>query len=97
VYNDGNIRNTLSLRGGPDQRGSRVRYHSAGHDVTRAMRSRSGLRVRLRPGGSRPVLARVTILRSATVGSAKQATIRGVWVGDGTRTDVARAVVDVIR
>jgi N-acetylglucosamine-6-sulfatase len=97
VYNDGNIRNTLSLRSGPDQRGSRVRYHSAGHDVTRAMRSRSGLRVRLRPGLSRPVLARVTILRSATVGSAKQATIRGVWVGDGTRTDVARAVVDVIR
>jgi hypothetical protein len=97
VYNDGNATNTIALKGGGAQAGSTVRYYDAGVEVTRAMRSAAGWKVRLAPGRYRLVAVQVKILPRAAIGSLKAASISGSWTGDGVRTDLVRGVVKVVR
>jgi thermitase len=97
VYNDGNATNTIGLMGSGAQAGSAVRYFDGGADVTRAMRSAAGWNVRLAPGRHRLVTVQVKILPRAALGSLKPASVSATWTGDGVRTDVARAVVKVVR
>jgi hypothetical protein len=40
---------------------------------------------------------RVTPTRSASIGSLKPAAVRATWRGDGTRVDVVRGLVKVVR
>jgi len=98
VQNDGNVTNTLTLRGTAAASGSSVLYYSGTTttNVTTAMRSSTGLRVSLAPGRSKLIRVRIKVLSTAVIGSMKPATVSGVWSGDGTRTDVAKAVVKVI-
>jgi hypothetical protein len=96
VYNDGNVTDKIALRGSASSAGSRVRYLSGSTDITTAMRSTGGWKVSLKPRAYKLVKVRITILRGAAIGSAKPATVSGTWTGDGTRTDLAGAVVKVV-
>ena len=40
---------------------------------------------------------RLKVLRTAEYGSRKPAKVRAVWSGDGTRVDLVKAVVKVVR
>ncbi|MDO9495288.1 MAG: Calx-beta domain-containing protein [Nocardioides sp.] len=97
IYNDGNVSNTFRVTGSAAIKGSKVRYLSGARDVTRAMRSAAGWKVTLRPGTYRLVKVRIAVLSGATVGSTKGALVRAGWTGDGSRVDVVKAVVKVVR
>jgi hypothetical protein len=97
VYNDGNAVNTFTLRGSVARAGSTVRYLIQGKDVTGSLRSREGRRIRMGPGLYTSFEVRVTPRSSAAVGSVKPAAVTASWRGDGTRVDVVRAVVKVVR
>jgi hypothetical protein len=97
VYNDGNLRNTFALHGSAAPAGSSVGYLSGTRVITRSMRSAAGHRVTLGPGRYTLVTVRVAVRAGAVLGSRKAVTVRGTWTGDGTRADLAKAVVRVIR
>lgn len=97
VQNDGNVTNTLRLTAGAPPRGTRVTYLMNGTDVTSSLRTTAGRPVRLAPGRRALVTAVVKVLRTARIGSVGTATVRATWTGDGTRVDVAKAVVKVVR
>jgi hypothetical protein len=97
VYNDGNVANTFRVKGTAPRAGSRVSYLAGSNNVTRAMRSRAGWKVRLRPGKFKLVTVRVKVLRRAEIGSRKPVKVQAIWTGDTTRVDTAKAVVKVVR
>ncbi|MGZ4783971.1 MAG: N-acetylmuramoyl-L-alanine amidase, partial [Oryzihumus sp.] len=97
VYNDGNVKNSFAVRGSAARSGSRVRYLHGSTDVTTAMRSTNGWKVTLAPGAYRLLKVQITVLRTASFGSLKPATVRSTWTGDGTRDDLVKAVVKVTR
>lgn len=97
VFNDGNVKNTIAIKGSGPRPGSWVQYFVGRNNVTSAMRSRAGLRATLRPGAFKLVKVRIKVLRGADYGSRKVAKVRGVWTGDGARVDVVKAVVKVVR
>ncbi|HSJ21737.1 MAG TPA: Calx-beta domain-containing protein, partial [Nocardioidaceae bacterium] len=97
VQNDGNVTNTFKVQGSAPAAGSTVTYLSGSTHVTKAMRSKAGLQVRLSPGKFKVITVRVKVLAKAAIGSRKPATVRATWSGDGTRTDLAKAVVKVVR
>ncbi len=97
VYNDGNVKNTFVLKGSAAPSGSTVQYYSGTTNATRAMRSAAGWRVTLKPGAYKLVKVRIKVLRGAAVGSLKVAKVSGSWTGDGTRSDLVKAVVKVVR
>jgi thermitase len=97
MYNDGNVTNTFTIRGSAAQSGSRVTYLAGSTDISQAMRSTAGWKVRLAPHAYRLITVRLGILTGAAIGSTKAATVRGTWSGDGDRVDVAKARVAVIR
>ncbi len=97
VYNDGNAVNTFVLRGSRARSGSTVRYLAEGRDVTGSMLANAGRRIRMGPGLSTSLTVRVTPGRTAATGSLKPATVTATWRGDGTRTDVVRGQVKVVR
>jgi hypothetical protein len=95
--NDGNAASVFSIRGSAARRGSTVSYYKGSQRVTASMRSAAGLRVTLAPGASMVVRIQVRVHRRASIGSLKPATVSARWTGDGTRTDVAKAVVKIVR
>ncbi|ROR91858.1 phosphatidylserine/phosphatidylglycerophosphate/cardiolipin synthase-like enzyme [Nocardioides aurantiacus] len=95
--NDGNVTNTFSLTGSAAPRGATVRYYRGGRNVTAAMQSAAGLQVTLTSGALTTVRVSVHAHRNAKVRSLKPATVSARWTGDGTRTDVAKVVVRVVR
>jgi hypothetical protein len=97
VYNDGSVRNTLVLRGSRARAGSSVRFYAGTTNVTTAMRSTGGWKVRLGPGAYKLLEVRTRVLRTAKVGSLKPALVSATWTGDGTRVDGVKAVVRVVR
>jgi hypothetical protein len=97
VYNDGNATNTFTLKGSAAVSGSTVRYYAGSTSITTAMRSAAGYRVTLKAGAYKQLRVRITVGSSAAIGSAKPATVTAKWTGDGTRTDVVKAVVTVVR
>ena len=97
VHNDGNVRNTVVVRGTAPRSGSRVRYHVGSTNITSAMRSAEGWRARLAPGAYTLVKVRIEVLRSASFGTRKPAKVSATWTGDGTRADLVKAVVEVVR
>jgi len=99
VRNDGNVTDVMTLRGSHAAPGSSVRYYAGTTttNVTTAMRSRTGRRISLAPGRSSLIRVRIQILSTAAIGSRKPATVSATWTGDGTRVDVAKAVVKVVR
>jgi hypothetical protein len=97
VYNDGNTTNTFTLKGSIAVSGSTVRYYAGDTNVTTAMRSATGYRVTLKAGVYTPLRVRITVGSTAAIGSAKPATVTARWTGDGTRTDLVKAVVTVVR
>jgi hypothetical protein len=97
LYNDGNTANTFTVKGSAPHAGSRVTYLAGSKNITRAMRSQEGWKIRLRPGKFKLVTVRVKVLRGAAIGSRKPVKVHASWAGDGTRIDTARAVVKVVR
>jgi predicted extracellular nuclease len=97
VVNDGTVRNALVIRGSAAKPDSTVRYVASGTDVTAAVRSANGLSVTLNPGAFKQLAVVVKVLAGAAIGSRKSATVTALWRGDGTRTDVVKAVVRVVR
>ncbi len=97
VSNDGNDTNTFTVKGSAAKAGSTVTYLSGTTNVTRAMRSTAGWRVRLGAGKTRLVTVRVAVTRTASIGTVLPATVRAAWSGDGTRADVVKATVKVVR
>jgi len=97
MYNDGNVANSLVLRGTAAQSGSSVAYYSGTTNVTRRMRSAAGWPVFLTAGTYKSVKVLIRPLTGARVGTFKSAAVSGTWVGDGTRYDLAKAVLKVGR
>lgn len=97
VVNDGNVANTLIVRGSATGAGSRVHYLVGSRDVTRRMRSPAGWSVVLAPGQSQRIAVKVTVKPGARVGSLKVARVSGSWTGDATYVDLVRAQVKVRR
>jgi hypothetical protein len=97
VHNDGTVTNTIAVHGTNARRGSRVRYFAGTNDISTAMKSAKGWRVRLKPAASKRIEVRIRILRTAAYDSRKSARVTATWTGDGTRTDTVKAVVNVIR
>ena len=97
VYNDGSVDNTFALRGSAARSGSWVSYYSGTTNITTAMRTSTGWKMRLRPGAYRLVEVRIGIRRTADFGSLKPARVSASWTCDGTRTDLVKAVVKVVR
>jgi hypothetical protein len=97
VYNDGNVPNTFTLKGSAAVSRSTVRYCYGAANITAAMRSAAGYTVSLKAGGYRQIRVRITVGSAAALGSLKTAKVTAAWSGDGTRTDVVKAVVKVVR
>jgi hypothetical protein len=97
VYNDGTVRNAITLRGSASPPRSTVRYFRGSTNVTAAMRSAAGLTFQLQPDEFRQVRVETTVGPRAAIGSLKPAAITGTWAGDGTRIDRVRTVVEVVR
>ncbi len=97
VANDGNVTNTFTVKGSAAKAGSTVTYLSGTSNVTRAMRSPAGWRVTLGAGTARLVTVRVAVTRKARIGVVLPAMVRAAWSGDGTRADVVKAAVKVVR
>jgi hypothetical protein len=97
VYNDGNAASTIAIRGTAARAGSTVRYYSGTANITNALRSPAGWNVSLDPSAYTLVTVKVTIRRTAKVGSLKPAMVTSTWVGDSARTDAVKAVVKVVR
>lgn len=49
------------------------------------------------PRGGETIIMKITVLRTAAIGSLKPGTVGVTWTGDGTRTDLVKGVVKVIR
>jgi hypothetical protein len=96
VANDGNLTNTFSVTGSAAQ-GARMRYFSGLTNITSSMRSRTGWRVTLPPGGTSLVRVVITVAKTAKPGSLKVAAVTARWTGDGVRVDRTRAVLKVAR
>jgi probable HAF family extracellular repeat protein len=97
LYNDGNVTSTMALTGTAAGPGSRVRYLRGGTDVTAAMTSPTGMSLRLRPHRHRQVRLEIHVRSRAARGSLLPAQVTATWTGDGTRTDVVKARVRVVR
>ena len=97
VFNDGNSVDTFTFRGTGAGRDATVRYRLGDTDVTSAMRSSAGKRLQVSPGFSADFQVRITVRRSASIGSLKAAKISATWRGDSIRTDAVRGVVKVVR
>jgi glycine cleavage system H lipoate-binding protein len=99
IYNDGNTADTFTLHGSAASRGSSARFFDTGlgFDITKAMRSNAGSTVQLPAGDYMPITVRVTVARSAQIGTIKSVTVTGSWAGDRNRIDAVRASVRVVR
>lgn len=97
VTNDGNVTNTFRLTGSASAAGSTVKYYSGATNITAQMRSATGYPMTLAPGARKSLRVTIAIARSAAIGSARSATIRATWTGDGTRPDAVKATVRVVR
>jgi hypothetical protein len=98
ITNDGTNTNILTLHAGAARTGSRIRYSRGNTNVTAALRSREGLRVRVRAYGDyRRIKIHTTIRDTATIGSWQPATFTATWNGDSTRTDRIKAAVKATR
>ena len=96
IYNDGTSPNIITLRGSPSPRRSTVRFHRGSIDVTAAMRSPQGLRLRIRASDFRQVRVETRIGPRATIGSTKTVSVSGTWTGDSISSDLVRAATHVI-
>ena len=65
--------------------------------VTTAMRSTAGWPLTLNPGQARLLKMQIGITRTAGFGSLKSGKVTATWTGDGTRSDVVKGVVKVVR
>lgn len=74
-----------------------MRYYAGTTEITRAMRSSAGWPVILARGAAKTIIMKITVLRTAAIGSLKPGTVGVTWTGDGTRTDLVKGVVKVIR
>jgi len=106
VYNDGTVPNAITVRGSASPPRSTVRYFRGSTNVTAAMRSTAGLTFQVQPVDPendpspeefRQIRIETTVGPRAGIGSLKPATVTANWTGDGTRTDVVRSVVKVVR
>ena len=95
IANDGNARNTFRLTGSAARNGSKVRYYSGTTNITTAMRSASGYAITLAPAATKKIRLTITVRPTAVIRSTKVASVKAAWTGDGTRTDVVKAVVKV--
>ena len=85
------------LRGSGSRPGANVRYLTGDRDITAEMRSAAGWRVPLSPKGPHDLTVRITPRQSAKVSSVQTATVSATWRGDGSRVDVVKARVRVVR
>jgi hypothetical protein len=98
IANDGNGPNTITVKGSAATAGSTVRYYAGLTNITTAMRSKAGYLIsNLKPGTYKLLTVRITVGSTAVIGSAKSATVTATWTGDGTRADVVKAIVKVVR
>ena len=97
VYNDGNFRNTFSIKGSASPTGTRVRYYHGTTDVTTRLLSAAGWQVNCAPAGYVLVRAVIHLTSTARIGATKSARVTATWLGDGTRRDGVRGTVHVVR
>jgi probable HAF family extracellular repeat protein len=95
IYNDGTTANVITVHGSASRAGSTVRY-STRTDITRAMRSRHGVRFTIGRRGHRTIKVRITVGATASAGSLQPAAVTATWTGDGLRRDRVRAQVRVM-
>ena len=97
VFNDGNSLDTFTFRGTGAGRDATVRYRLGATDVTSAMRSSAGKRLQVSPGFSADFQVRITVRRSAAIGSLKAAQDQRRLEGRQHPHRLVRGVVKVVR
>jgi hypothetical protein len=97
VYNDGNATNRLVIKGSAAPPRTSVRYYAGSTDITAKMRSAAGYAITLAAGRYRQVKVKITIRARAAIGTAKTVAVTGAITRDGTRKDVVKATVRVVR
>jgi hypothetical protein len=97
IQNDGTARSVFTVRRATKPTGVRIRFHSGGRGVTRAMGSRAGWRVSVRPDHSRVLRMRASVGRRAGVGSVRRVKVVVQWQGDRRRNDAVKSVLRVVR
>jgi hypothetical protein len=98
ISNDGNVRNTFAVKGSAARPGSVVKYYdNRGNNITAAMRSTTGWKLTLGPGGFRRITVQIRVKATARIGTLKPARVTEKWVGDTVRKDVVKAVVKVTK
>ncbi|MBG0816752.1 Calx-beta domain-containing protein [Planomonospora sp. ID82291] len=97
VQNDGTSTAVIAVKGSRASSGSTVRYFSGSTDVTAGMHSGSGWRVALARGAYRLIRVQLQISSTVRAGSVRYASVWGTWSGDGTRSDLVRSAVNVVR
>jgi len=88
---------TYRLRGTGDRAGVQVRYFRGSTEVTRAVRSSTGLRVQIRGGQCLRLRVGLRATASARVGSAPLVQVRSEWRGDVATADVVNVRARVVR
>ncbi|MFB9894129.1 Calx-beta domain-containing protein [Planobispora takensis] len=97
IANDGTARATITVKGGAAPSGLRVRYYAGRSNVTAALRSADGLRVKLAAGAHRRIRIQMLISPDIEIGSVKQVAVSAAPAGDAAQADTVRAAVHVIR
>jgi hypothetical protein len=97
VSNDGNVTNAFRLRGSAATAGSTIKYLNGTTVITTAMRSTAGWPLTLAPGATKVMKMQITTSSSAGFGTLKTGQVTATWTGDGTRSDVAKGIVKVVR
>lgn len=97
VYNDGNVANTITIKGSGPLTSATAGYFVGTTDVTRLLRSTPGWNPTINPGRYRLVQVRVRLADNAPIGALRVVRLTGSWTGDRTNTDLVRAVVRVVR
>jgi hypothetical protein len=94
IVNDGPGTATFALASGRAPSGTRVTFARGGRDITAAVTSRTGWRVRLAPGHAATVVIRATVRHRTGAHATKVVRVEALLPG-GTIGDVVRAVTRV--
>jgi hypothetical protein len=97
IYNAGTSTDTFTLNGIWGTWRGWIHYYAGGHDITTAMRSAAGRQVTLAAGEYFQLRVRIGVWPNALIGAVIAPTLSATWHGDGTRTDVVKMVVTVVR
>src|SRR5262249_13631978 len=96
VSNDGNAPNNFRVTGRAAST-LVVHYYRASMDLTARMLSSTGAKITLEAGHQLRITVRVTIKRSAPIGTMPSTSVTAKWSVDSTHIDLVKARIPITR